>query len=119
MIKDFEIPVVMVKIPMFSEAEMMKHVGYLRNMKLTRPDGVLSEVACSCSHLLQHVHNTCLKVGVCFPLEGGEDSAPEPEEGPSKLPVILQTLCMLDTAGKVLEKVLKPRIYQASGDLSN
>lgn len=40
----------------------------------------------------------------------GEAGTSEQEEELSRFPIVLQTLCMLDTAGKVSEKLLKLRL---------
>lgn len=113
-------------IPLFSEEELGVAVASLRNHKAPGPDGIPPE-ALKAAHraspeLLLRMYNACLTTGtfskrwktsrlVLISKGKGEVNAPSS----------YRPLCMLDTAGKVLEKLIQPRLLSAireAGDLS-
>lgn len=113
------------EIELFTEAELTKAVLSMQNNKAPGSDGLPAEllkaVTKSHSHLLLNVYNSCLEEGM-FPdiwkvarlvlLNKGKELT----EGPTSY----RPLCMLDVAGKILEKLIKSRLTEAikkSGDL--
>lgn len=104
--------------PPFTEEELEVAVKSLKKNKSPGPDGIPSEilkiVAEHEPHILLTMYNCCLKDGL-FPeiwkrqhlvLIGKGKGDPE-------TPSAYRPLCMLDTAGKLLERLLKPRISKS------
>ena len=117
----------MEEIPLFSEAELIQAVKTLQNRKAPVPDGIPSEVlkvvAQTNPGVLLNMYNSCLKEG-CFPKRWKRQRLVliYKGKGDQNLPSSYRPLCMLDTAGKLLEKLLKPRLQaaiKAAGDLSD
>ena len=113
-------------VPLFSLEELEAAFLSLKNNKAPGPDGVpgeaLKKVFSINPQLLLSTYNACLAEGV-FPscwktsrlvLIGKGKGDPD-------LPSSYRPLCMLDTAGKVLEKLIRSRLNSAvvaAGDLS-
>ena len=107
-------------VPIFSEDELSLAASSLRNKKAPGPDGIPADVlrvaARSCPQVLLNMHNRCLKDGVFLKRwkiqrlvlvgkgKGGPNST-----------LAYRPLCMLDTAGKLLEH-LRPRLVAAIRD---
>lgn len=115
------------EVPEFSLEELQRAAGSMKKGKAPGPDGIPSEilklVVDTCPDLLLRMYNACLKAGV-FPARWkqaklvllNKGKGGHPDEPSSYRP-----LCMLDTAGKLMEKLIKPRLQQAirdRGDLS-
>lgn len=114
------------EIPPFTEEELKAAVTSLRSGKAPGPDGIPSEAlksaTCVCPEILLRMYNACLKEGVFYSewkiarlvlISKGKGNALAPSS--------YRPLCMLNTAGKVLEKLLQPRLLSAireAGDLS-
>lgn len=110
----------------FSVRELEQAARTLRNKKAPGPDGIPSEVL---KHVIQHrpslllnAYNSCLTAGV-FPSRWKTARLVllSKGKGYSGLPSSFRPLCMLDTAGKLLEKLIKARLLsaiEAAGDLS-
>lgn len=107
--------------PLFTLAELKSAAKALRNKKAPGPDGIPAEIikiiAEEKPEMLLNMYNLCLQNGV-FPdvwkrqrlvlLSKGKG---DPESASAYRP-----LCMLDTAGKLLEMLLKRRIQAALED---
>ena len=90
------------EIPLFSMEELEAALKGLQNRKAPGPDGIPAEA-------LKAVARTSLQVLVS---QG---------KGDPNTPSAYRPLCMLNTTGKLLEKLLKPRLetaIQEAGDLS-
>lgn len=115
------------EIPLFTEEELKVAVAALRNGKAPGPDGIPAE-ALKCAlnvspELLLRMYNACLRAGTfscrwkvarLVLIDKGKGEAMSPSS--------YRPLCMLDAAGKTLEKLLQPRIHAAireAGDLSD
>lgn len=114
------------EIPPFTSEELMLAINSLRNKKAPGPDGIpteaLKETARTCPQLLLNMYNACLKAGV-FSARWKKARLVLISKGKlgGNLPSSYRPLCILDTAGKGLEKLLQPRILKAvqtAGDLS-
>lgn len=105
-------------VPNFTVAELMEAVGSMSGRKAPGPDGIPTEVvkatASSYPHLLLYMYNTCIQSGVfsaCWKrqrlvlLDKGK--------GPPITPSSFRPLCMLDTVGKLFEKLLRKRLRTA------
>jgi hypothetical protein len=114
------------EIPLFSEEELDAAVLSTKNRKAPGPDGIPNEVLKMVYRqdpsLLLRMYNSCLAAGVfssrwkCAKLVLINKGKGDPE-----LPSSYRPLCMLDTAGKVLEKLIRARLtaaIKAAGDLS-
>lgn len=115
------------EIPPFTIQEIQQATASLRNKKAPGPDGVPMEVlkviARSQPEILLNVFNHCLEEGV-FPKAWKNQRLVliSKKKGNPNSPSGYRPLCMLDTAGKLLERLLKPRILaaiQAAGDYSD
>lgn len=111
--------------PPFTEVELLKAASSMRNKKAPGPDGlpaeVLKAVAQSHPKLLLDMYNMCLSAGV-FPATWKRARLVliSKGKGPADAASSYRPLCMLDTAGKLLEKLLRPRLHEAvraAGDL--
>jgi hypothetical protein len=114
-------------VPLFSEQELKEAIGAMRCHKAPGPDGIPTEVlkvvARSSPHLLLNMYNRCLMEGL-FPTQWKVQRLVliSKGKGDPETPSAYRPLCMLDTAGKLLERLLKPRLtqaVQAAGGLSN
>lgn len=114
-------------IPLFELEELRQAVSSLQNKKAPGPDGIPSEALKAVGRynpqLLLDMYNSCLRTG-SFPKRWKEQRLVliSKGKGDPGLPSSYRPLCMLDTAGKLLEKLLKPRLLsavQAAGDLSD
>lgn len=108
-------------VPVFTEEELSNAVTALKIKKAPGPDGVpvevLKVVASEYPQQLLALYNSCLETGV-FParwkvarlalIEKGKGSDPDS-------PSSYRPICMLDTLGKLYEKLLKPRLDSAIG----
>ena len=98
----------------------------MRNKRAPGPDGLPAELlkAICSGHpsILLDMYNSCLKAGI-FPARWKTARLVLISKGkcPADSPSAYRPLCMLDTAGKLLEKLLKPRLQAAiaaAGDLA-
>lgn len=112
---------------LFTEEELSIAEKSLQRRKAPGPDGVPAEaiqvVARSNPDLLLKMFNSCLKEGV-FPKMWKVQRLVliSKGKGDPSTPSAYRPLCMLDTAGKLLEKLLKSRLETAisnAGSLSN
>lgn len=114
------------EIPLFSEEELLRAVSCMQNKKAPGPDGIPAEVlkviARTCPELLLNMYNICLEDGFFHKTWKTQrlvlisKGKVDPDS-----PSAYRPLCMLDTAGKLLERMLKPRLSAAverAGDLS-
>lgn len=114
------------EVPLFTRKELLGSIKSMRNKKAPGPDGlpaeILKAVAGSHPELLLEMYNSCLTAGV-FPArwKRARLALISKGKGPADAPSSFRPLCMLDTAGKLLEKLLRPRLQEAiraGGDLS-
>lgn len=119
-------PSLRLEIPAFSDEELKVAANALKNKKAPGLDGIpveaLKQVAQSCPQLLLNMYNSCLREGV-FPKRWKMQRLVllSKNKGQPDSPSAYRPLCMLDTAGKLLEKLLQPRLLAAierRGDLS-
>lgn len=114
------------EIPLFTEEELEVAVLSTKQRKAPGPDGITNEVLKLVYRqdpsLLLRMYNSCLVAGVfssrwkCAKLVLINKGKGDPE-----LPSSYRPLCMLDTAGKVLEKLIRSRLtaaIKAAGDFS-
>lgn len=108
-------------IALFSAEELRMAVESLPNRKAPGPDGIPYEVlklVHQCSpNLLLDMYNACLEEGV-FPHRWKKARLVliRKKEGDLDDPSTYRPLCMLDTAGKVLEKLIRARLHTAIED---
>lgn len=111
----------------FTEEEIVIAAKSLKNKKAPGPDGIPSEilkvVAREHPRALLQMYNACLKEGL-FPEVWKQQHLVliSKGKGDTESPSAYRPLCMLDTAGKLLEKLLKPRIAKSvdeAGGLSD
>lgn len=104
--------------PLFTETELKFAARALKNKKTPGPDGIPSEIlkiiAEEKPQLLLRMYNCCLQEGV-FPEVWKRQQLVlvSKGKGDPESPSAYRPLCMLDTAGKLLEILLKPRIHAA------
>lgn len=79
------------------------------------PADSLKAIAHTCSHVLLNAYNACLKE-VVFPQEQKAQKLVLISKGKRvpRTPGAYDPLCLLNTAGKLLEKLLKPRLLAAA-----
>lgn len=121
-----EEPIITEEIPLFSLEELENAVLSLKPKKSPGPDGIPNEVLKLVyqfrPNLLLDMFNACIAQGIFskiwkvgrLVLVSKKNADPEASSG-------YRPLCMLDTAGKLLEKLLKTRLLSAirdAGDLS-
>lgn len=103
---------------LFTQDEMKSAASTLKNNKAPGPDGTPSEVlkiiAAERPHVLLNMYNACLTEGV-FPEIWKRQRLVLISKGKGNpdTPSAYRPLCMLDTAGKLLERMLKPRLAAA------
>ena len=99
----------------FTETELWKAASSLQNRKAHGPDEtpaeVVKAVARSNAQLPLNAYNSCLKTGT-FPNRWKIQRLVllSKEKGDPSSPSAYRPLCMLDTAGKLLEMLLKIRL---------
>lgn len=111
----------------FTENEIKEAARSMKNKKAPGPDGIPPEAikftAQVCTGLLLDMYNACLRTGVfCARWKIARLVLIDKGKKSGTTPSSFRPLCMLDTAGKLLEKLLKPRLHKAiqeAGDLSN
>lgn len=114
------------EFPLFNHEELEKAVMSMKNKKAPGPDGIPSEVLKLVARqrpcLLLDMYNACLKNGIfSHRWKTSRLVLISKGKGDPETPSYYRPLCMLDTAGKVLEKLLKTRLQRAivaAGDLS-
>lgn len=115
------------EIELFNVEELIKAVSTLKSKKALGPDGIQEEIlrAVAESHpeFLLDIYNSCLKEGI-FPKRWKIQQLVLIYKGKGEHadPSAYRPLCMLDTAGKLLEKLIKPRLQKAikaAGDFSD
>lgn len=105
-------------LTLFSVEELIKATNSMRNRKAPGPDGIPSEVlkilARERPQLLLTMYNACLTQGI-FPESWKIQKLVliSKGKGDPDQPSSYRPLCMLDTAGKVFEKLIKPRLVGA------
>ena len=112
--------------PLFTTDELERAVFSMKANKAPGPDGIPAEVLQlvfhACPDLLLSTYNACLRDGV-FPecWKVARLLLISKGKGKAELPSAYRPLCMLDTAGKVLERLVKGRLndaIQTAGGLS-
>lgn len=112
------------EIPLFTERELQIAASSMRNRKAPGPDGIPAEVlkvvARRHPELLLDVYNQCLMEGVfCKRWKEALLALISKGKGPADSPSSYRPLCMLDNNGKLLERLLKPRLLNAIQDGGN
>ena len=109
-------------IPLFTIAELKTAACSLKNKRAPRPDAIPTEViALSRPEMLLGIYNSCLKEGI-FPDVWKEQKLvliSKSKGDPGSLSSY-RPLCLLDSAGKLFERLIKPKLDSAiksSGDL--
>lgn len=113
-------------VPLFTREEVEKAIVSMKDRKAPGPDGVPSEVLRVVvqrdPELLVNMYNTCLKAGTfCSRWKRARLVLISKGKGDPGQPSAYRPLCMLDTAGKGLEKLIRSRLQTAiaaAGDLS-
>ena len=106
------------EIPLFTVEELVTAVKSLQNRKAPGPDGIPSEALKAVTRtsplVLLNICNACLERGN-FPLSWKTQRLVliSKGKGDPKYSGAYRPLYMLNTAGKLLEKVLKPRLVAA------
>lgn len=107
---------------MFRDEELLRAVSSQKNRKAAGPDRIPGEalqfVVGSHPQLLLCMYNACLVEEYSW-LTGRLARfvlISKGKGGPSYSPSSYQLLCMLDTAGQFLEKLLQPRLHEAIRD---
>lgn len=107
-----------INVPAFTSEEIEIAARSLQNKKAPGPDGipaeVIKEIVENRPQLLLKMYNSCLKEGI-FPNIWKEQKLVliSKGKGDPESPSSYRPLCMLDTAGKLMERLLKPRIEEA------
>lgn len=102
----------------FTVDELKLAARTLKNKKAPGPDGipaeVLKEIADTHPEMLLKMYNSCLTEGI-FPEKWKEQKLVliSKGKGDPLAPSSYRPLCMLDTAGKLLERLIKPRLEEA------
>lgn len=112
---------------MFTQDELLLTVGSLKARKAPEPDGIPAEalkvVARHHPRLLLDMYNAYLRAKVFpAPWKVAHLELTSKSKGPADAPSSYRPLCMLNTAGKTMEKMIKERILpvlRASGGLSD
>ncbi|XP_035736366.1 uncharacterized protein LOC118447925 [Vespa mandarinia] len=115
------------EVPQFTEEELLRAESSMRNKKAPGPDRLPAEiikvVAQSHPELLLNMYNTCLR-GVIFAASWKKARLVliSKGRGPIGAASSYRPICMLDTAGKLLEKLLRSRLHavmKAAGYLAS
>lgn len=118
------------EIPLFSEEELEQAARSMKNKKSPGPDGIPAEalkvIAKTRPQLLLNMYNDCLKEGTLPKSWKMQRLAliskrKEDPDSPSAYRRANRPLCMLDTPGKLLKRMLQPRLAAAverAGNLS-
>lgn len=115
------------EVPMFSAEELMTAVAALKSGKAPGPDGIYAEVIKIVAHttprLLLEMMNACLQEGV-FSARWKQARLVliSKGKGDPNSPSSFRPLSLLDTCGKTLELLLRPRLLEAirmAGDFSD
>ena len=113
-------------VPLFTKEELLRATNSLKCRKAPGLDGISTEIlkftAQTCPNLLLDMYNCCLMSGV-FSARWKEARLVliRKPKGNVNTASSFRPLCMLDTAGKLLEKLLQPRILseiRKAGDLT-
>ena len=113
-----EMETIMVDTPIFVEDELINAAKTLKNNKAPGPDGIPAEVikllATDRPQLLLDMYNACVVEGI-FPEIWKKQKLTllSKGKGDPTHPSAYRPLCMLDVAGKLLEKMLKRRLNEA------
>lgn len=105
-------------IPYFTSEELTRAAATMKNRKAPGPDGIpaeaIKEAALRFPRLMLNMYNSCIETGIFSQRWKRQRLVliDKGKGGPRK-PNSFRPLCMLDTAGKLLEKMLKPRLHQA------
>ena len=114
-------------VPLFSHEELQAAAKTLQNGKAPGPDGIPAEVLKisirNYPDVFLKMYNGCLVRGI-FPEIWKKQRLVliNKGKGDTSLASSYRPLCMLDSAGKLLEKLIKPRLQEAikaAGDLSD
>ncbi|XP_035724078.1 uncharacterized protein LOC118442501 [Vespa mandarinia] len=112
--------------PLLTEEELLKAASSIRNEEApgsgVLPAKVMKAVAQNHPKHLLNMYNMCLRVGI-FPAQWKKARLVfiSKGKGPADAASSYRPICMLDTAGKLLEKLLRPRLHaalRAAGDLA-
>lgn len=105
-------------IPPITEEQLMEACGRVKNTKAPGLDGILNTALKTAVNAMPgiflDVYNTCLQEGT-FPAKWKQQRLvllPK-ERKPLDEPSSYRPLCMLDTAGKILERIVHKRIEAA------
>ena len=106
------------EIPLFTQAELAAALLCLKKKKAPGPDGnpleVLKVAAEKHHHPLLDMYNACLKAGYFAPRwKKARLMLVNKDKGQSDSPSSYRPLCTLDTAGKLLETLLRLRLQAA------
>lgn len=107
-----------IHIPLFTTEELIAAASKLKSRKTPGPDGIPPEVIKEIAHkrpeLLLKTFNKCLMEGA-FPKIWKVQQLVliSKGKGDPDSPSAYRPLCMLDTAGKLLERLIKPRLLNA------
>lgn len=107
-----------VAVPLFTRDELRIAARSLKDRRAPGPDGipaeVLKKIAVIRPELLLSMYNSCLEDGI-FPEPWKRQKLVliSKGKGNPNSPSSYRPLCMLDTAGKLLERLLKPRLEEA------
>ncbi|XP_035742633.1 uncharacterized protein LOC118450807 [Vespa mandarinia] len=113
-------------VPQFTEKELLRAASSMRNKKAPGPDGLSAElikdVAQSHPELLLNMYNKCFRGGI-FPAPWKKERLVliSKGKGPVGAASSYRSICMLDMVGKLLEKLINPRLraaVKAAGDLA-
>lgn len=108
----------MSNLTLFTEEELKESARKLKSKKAPGPDGipaeVLKEIANTRPEILLNMYNCCLAEGV-FPEPWKEQKLVliSKGKGDPVEPSSYRPLCMLDTTGKLFERLIKPRLEEA------
>lgn len=115
------------EIPLFSKEELMNAAVSFKNKKAPGPDGITAEVlkivVQNHSQVLLDMYNFCLQAGSFFSeWKIARLVLISKGKGPVNAPSSYRPLCMLDTMGKLYERLLRSQLLSAiqhAGDLSD
>lgn len=105
-------------IPLFTQKDLEDAARKLKANKAPGPDGIpaeiIKEVALKRPQMMLQMYNSCLQEGI-FPDEWKRQQLVliSKGKGDPDSPSAYRPLCLLDTAGKLFERLLKPRLIEA------